>query len=432
MTRGSRWWRPVAVVLAAGLALTSAVAPPALAGWSVTDNLSASNWTAIDWPWVSVDRQGDAIIAWAACDGAASACYHQVQVRQKTASGVPGPIKTLSPLGAEAVWPVVASDDDGDSVVAWEQDRKVMARRVSKTGAVGALSQLSVTGNSAGQPVVAVDPGGTGIVVWTEIRSGSWYTVARFVYPSGALGSPMTLGSGDGDWPAMSVDRTGKSVVAWTESNTRVVARRMKPGYTGPATVFASPSSGIGYGRVSVDVDRDGDAVVLFRRVDNTTGSTYLWARQWSRTGVIGKVISVAPSTDNLTFYSAVAMDLEGDYVVTWSRRTSQTQTDVFARRMYRTGTPGAIVRLGVGDRPAVAVDDDGDGNVVWQSPGPPYDATKIYARRVTKAGGYGTTTSLLTPIGRVARAASSPGGRVAAVWQQKSYPYTIHARFGS
>lgn len=431
MTRVSRWWRPVAAVLAGGLALTSAVVPPAQAGWSGTENLSASTWTAIDWPWVSVDRQGDAILAWAACDSAASGCYHQVQVRQKTPTGAPGPVKTLSPVGASALWPVAASDDDGDSVVAWEQDRKVVARRVSRTGAVGALSQLSVTGNSAGSPVVAVDPGGTGLVAWTEIRGGSWVTVARFVYPSGAVGSPITLGSGDGDWPSIAVDRTGKAVVAWTESNARVVARRLKPGYLGPRTVFTSTYSGIGYGRVSVAVDRDGDAVVLFRKADNNTGRSYLWARQWSRTGAIGKVIGVAPSTDNLTLYSAVAMDLEGDYVVVWSRRTSQTQTDVFARRMYRTGTPGAVVRLGVGDRPSVAVDDDGDGNAVWQSPGPPYEATKVYARRVTRVGGYGTT-SLLTTNGSVARADSSPGGRVAVVWQQKSYPYTIHARFGS
>lgn len=109
MTRVSRWWRPAAAVLAGGLALTSAMVPSAQAGWSGTENLSASTWTAIDWPWVSVDRQGDAILAWAACDSAASGCYHQVQVRQRTPAGAPGPVKTLSPVGASALWPVAAA-----------------------------------------------------------------------------------------------------------------------------------------------------------------------------------------------------------------------------------------------------------------------------------------------------------------------------------
>jgi hypothetical protein len=428
--RGSRRWRRLAAgALTGALIVLIAVAEPARAGWSVTYNLSASNWMAMDWPAVAVDRQGDAIMAWAACDAAESGCYHQVQVRQKTPTGALGPIKTLSPKGASTAWPEVATDDDGDSVVVWQQDGRVYGRRVSRTGAVGSLLPLSTT--AAINPTVVVDPIGTGLAVWSEIRSGSFYTVARFIYPSGAIGSPITLGNGEGDQPAAVVDRSGKAVVAWTESNARVVARRMKPGYLGPRTVFTSTISGIGYGRVSAGVDRDGDAVIAFRRADNNTGRSYLWARQWSRTGTIGKVLGIAPSTDNLTFYSELAMDLEGDYVVVWSRRTSQTQTDVYARRVYRTGTLGTVTRLGVGDRPAIAVDDDGDGNAVWQSPGPPYESTKVYARRIAKTGAYGTT-ALLTTNGSVVRADSSPGGRVAVVWQQKSYPYTIHARFGS
>jgi hypothetical protein len=63
-----------------------------------------------------------------------------------------GPIKTLSPLGPVSAWPQVASDDDGDSAVVWEQDGRVVGRRMSATGSVGTLRTLSTT--SALNPLI--------------------------------------------------------------------------------------------------------------------------------------------------------------------------------------------------------------------------------------------------------------------------------------
>jgi hypothetical protein len=157
----------------------------------------------------------------------------------------------------------------------------------------------------------------------------------------------------------------------------------------------------------------------------------HVWARLWFRTGTLSPLIGISPSTDNVTFYSALAMDLEGDSMVVWSRRTSSTQTDVFGRRVYRTGALGAITRLGVGDRPSVALDDDGDGIAVWHSPGPPYEASKVYARTVAPTGVFAATADLLSSDGRVVRTDSGPGGSITVTWQQKSYPYQIRARSG-
>ncbi|WP_328992885.1 hypothetical protein OG394_01350 [Kribbella sp. NBC_01245] len=423
--------KPVAAAIAFGGVLllgASTAVQPAEAVWTGTYGISASGWTATDSPTVAVDRQGDSLLAWTACEAAASACYHQVQVRLKSATGGLGPIRTLSPLGPTANWPEVATDDDGDSAVVWEQDGRVVGRRVSASGAlVGPLRTLS---NTAGtNPNVVVEPAGRALVVWNDIRSGSFVTTARFLYKDGTVSNAFTLGSGAADQPAVGIDRNGLAVVAWTESNTTVVARRVKPGYIGPRTVFLGASSGVGYGRVNVGVDRDGDAVVSLRRAHSSEPAR-LWARRWPRTGALGPVMLLAPTTDNLTFYHSLASDLEGDSMVIWSRRSSSTQTDVFGRRITRTGALGAITRLGVGDRPRVALDDDGNGLAVWHSPGPPYDATRVFARPISTAGAFGVTATLSTD-GRVPRVDASPGGNFAVVWQQKSYPYTTRARFG-
>lgn len=412
---------------ALGIWLVSVVVPAEAATWSSTYNVSATGWMGQDSPTVAVDRQGDALLVWAACDLNSTYCFHQVQARIKPAAGSMGPIKTLSPLGTSSAWPQVASDDDGDSAVVWEQDSRVVGRRISATGVVGPLRTLSST--TALNPSVVVEPTGRALAVWTEIRGGSYYTVARYFGNDSYVGTLFTVGNGSGEHPAAGIDRTGTAVVVWTEGYARVVAKRIRPGYQSPLTAIAPAASGVGYGMPSVGVDRDGDAAISFRRT-RSGEMPHVWARLWSRTSTLGPVLGISPSTDNVTFYSALAMDLEGDSMVVWSRRTSSTQTDVFGRRIYRTGAVGAITRLGVGDRPSVTLDDDGNGLAVWQSPGPPYEATKVYARTVSPTGVFGTT-DLLSSDGRVVRADSNPWGRFTVTWQQRSYPYQIRARVG-
>jgi hypothetical protein len=127
--------------------------------WTV----SASGWRADDSPKVSVDRQGDALLVWRACDPSTPACYYQIQARRQPASGSPDSILTLSPLGADVAWPEVASGDDGDAAVVWQQEGHVAGRRISASGSlVGPLQTLS-TSAPAINPVVAVGPEGMAV-----------------------------------------------------------------------------------------------------------------------------------------------------------------------------------------------------------------------------------------------------------------------------
>ncbi len=438
MRRGDRFVNRhllrTATALVGALSIWLVIVPPAEASWTPTRSVSPAGWMGQDSPTVAVDRQGNSLLVWAACDISIPGCLFQVQARIKPRRGAMGPIKTLSPLGAVTAWPQVASDNNGDSAVVWEQDSQVMGRRVSASGRVGALLRLSPPSSSALgiNPSVVVAPHGRALVVWSEIENGSYFALARYFFKDGSLGRVMTLGTGSADGPAAGMDRLGRSVVAWSDSYQRVVARRIRPGHVSRLRVIKAAVSGIGYGRVLVGDDRDGDAVISFLRSINSGngGPAHVWARRWKHTGRLGTVLHISPSKENVTFYSALATDLQGDSVLLWSERTSVTRTVVFGRRISRRGRLGPITRLGIGDRPAVAVDDDGNGLAVWQSPGPPYDATKVIARRITRSGVFRRAV-LLSSDGRVVRTASSPWGRFSVTWQQSSFPYRIHARFG-
>ncbi|MFJ8081910.1 hypothetical protein ACIQ6Y_14990 [Streptomyces sp. NPDC096205] len=428
----ARVWAGVSVAAAAGLAVTATLSMSAEAAWTSTWNVSASGWIGSDSPQVAVDRQGDSLLAWTACDQATSGCYFRVQTRVRTAAGTTGAIRTLSPDGAAPNWPEVASDDTGDSAVVWQQDGHVVGRRVAASGAlVGPLQRLSTSG-PASNPVVAVTPGGTAMAAWTEIRDGSEYAVARRIMIDGTLGAPITLGSAHGDKAAIGVDRSGRFVVAWVRGGSEVVARRISSTTVGGALVLTSAiASYAGFGAVRVGVDRDGDAVITYHSGGGDRAQQ--WASRWSRTGTLSAPLRISASTDNVGFAHALATDLEGDSMIVWNRLNSG-RSELLGRRLSAAGTRGAVVALGAGDRPDLAVDDDGDGMLVFHTVVPtstiPYSYTKTTARTFTRSGGWGTA-KILTSDGRVPQVGSRPTARFTVIWQREASPYTIRSVTG-
>ncbi|MBZ9645238.1 hypothetical protein [Streptomyces sp. PSKA30] len=422
----------VSVAAAAGIAVTATMAMNAEAAWTSTWNVSASGWTPDDSPTVSVDRQGDALLAWNACDLSTPGCYYRIQARVKNASGTVTAIRTLSPDGAAPSWPEAASDDTGDSAVVWQQDSQVVGRRVSASGSlVGPLQKLS-TSAPATTPVVAVTPGGTAMAAWTEIRDGSWYAVARRLKLDGTLGAPITLGSGSAEKPAIGVDRSGQFVVAWARTSD-VVARRITSTSVSSTKVLTSPIASYGgFGMVRVGVDRDGDAVITYH--SGGGDRSQVWASRWSRTGTLAAPLRISASTDNVGFHHALATDLDGDSMIVWTRYNSTGKLELLGRHLSAAGARGAVTSLGLGDRPDLALDDDGDGMLVFHTvvpkSTPPYSYTKTSARLISRSGTFGTTKTL-TSDGRVPQVDTRPTSRFTVIWQQESFPYTIKSVAG-
>ncbi|MGW7403241.1 hypothetical protein ACWGI9_05810 [Streptomyces sp. NPDC054833] len=416
---------------AAGLAVTVTVTMNAEAAWTSAWNVSAKGWSPADSPQVSVDRQGDALLAWTAGDLSTTYSYQRVQTRVKFANGTTGAIRTLSPDGAAVAWPEADSDDTGDSAVVWQQDSQVVGRRVAASGSlVGPLRQLS-TSAPANTPVVAVSPGGTAMAAWTEIRDGSWYAVARRLKLDGTVGAPITLGSGSAEKPAVGVDRSGRFVVAWARG-ADVVAKRITSTTVSATKVLTSPIASYGgFGMVRIGVDRDGDAVISYHSGGGAVAQ--VWASRWSHTGTLAAPLRISAATDNVGFHHALATDLDGDSMIVWTRYRSG-KLELLGRRISAGGTRGSVTVLGAGDRPDLALDDDGDGMLVFHTTvatsTPPYSATKVTARLISRAGTFGTSKSV-TSDGRVPQVDARPTARFTATWQQASNPYTIKSVTG-
>jgi hypothetical protein len=417
-------------VVAAGVLVASLLvaAPARAAQWSPVQDVTAPGWEGSDWPSVAVDRDGDTLLVWpATCPDCFSS---QIQARIAPANGGPlGPVLTLTEHGALASWPEVDADDDGDAAVVWEHENTVVGRRISATGAVGPM--VTLAGSQAGRPEVAVDPNGLALVVWTQYADGAYTAYARHFGIGGTAGPLWTLGPSSVDNPVVAMDRTGTAVVAWSTPDWgRLLARRITPdAMTEPVAVDTPTGEISGFAGQSVGVDADGDAVIGYRPVFNRSRAG-LRARQFAADGTLGPVLEVAPADHDVTFFSTLDVDQEGDAVVAWSRHTRGVLTDAYARTLSRTGVLGPVTTFGQGDRPRVALDDDGDGIVTFTAPGPSWAFNGVSASTVGRDGVFGAVEQI-SAEGKTARVDISPTGRFSVIWQCGPYPYTIQARFG-
>ena len=99
-------------------------------------------------PDVGLDANGNATFAWMRLDTTQSCvgdagCW-QVQAVRRSASGVMGEVRTLSPPGISAIDQQVQVAANGDAIVAWEQGGRIIARvRRASTGVWGPPRYIS-------------------------------------------------------------------------------------------------------------------------------------------------------------------------------------------------------------------------------------------------------------------------------------------------
>jgi hypothetical protein len=150
---------------------------------------------------------------------------------------------------------------------------------------------------------------------------------------------------------------------------------------------------------------------------------------RWSGPGTLSDPIDVS-STDNVGFHHDLATDLEGDSMLVWTRWNGDNRIEMLGRQLSRAGTLGAVTSLGLYDRPEIALDDDGDGLLVFHSPSPPYEAQEVGARLISSSGSFGNTQTL-TSDGVWPHVDASPNYRFTVAWRQSSNPPSIHAIAG-
>jgi hypothetical protein len=148
-------------------------------------------------------------------------------------------------------------------------------------------------------------------------------------------------------------------------------------------------------GSAKLAMDAAGDFIVVWRDYGLDGDENGVFARRFDSAGVgVGVQFQINTYTTKDQEEAAVGMDADGDFVAVWASSESDGEfKGVFARRFDSSGV-GLGVEFQVNDYthnnqrlPAVAVDVDGDFVVVWESSGQDYSSLGVFAHRFASSG---------------------------------------------
>jgi hypothetical protein len=256
----------------------------------------------------------------------------------------------------------VAMDDNGNSIVVWQswiagKAYEISAQRYDNTGAaIGSEFPANTTwGNYQQSPSVAMDDNGNFVV--------AWMSKGQEVPNDGSYGIY-----------AQRFDNTGATVGSEFLVNTYITGEQYSP---------------------SIAMDDDGDFVIAWESNGQDGGIRGIYAQRYSNTGtVVGSEFLVNTNTVNDQRYPSVAMDSDGDFVITWqSDGQDGSNNGIYAQRYNNTGaTVGGefLVNTYITSEqtnPSVAMDSDGDFVITWESNGQDGSSYGVYAQQYSNAG---------------------------------------------
>jgi len=361
---------------------------------------------------VAMDADGDFVVAWHSNgqDGNSWGVF----ARRYNAAGRPegGVFQVNQETASHQTFPSVAVDADGDFVVAWGSNGQdgsgygIFARRYDAAGvAQGPEFQVNTfTTNHQSGATVAMDAEGDFVVAWQsdgQDGSGRGVYARRYDAAGNALdptGIPVNSHTtNDQSSPVVAMDADGDFVVAWQTngqdgSGDGIFARRFDAAGAAQGDEVQINAFTTNQQRApAVAVDAEGDFVVAWHDSVQDGSSWGVYVRRYDAAGnaLDPAGIPVNSHTASHQTYPAVALDAEGDFVVTWgSNLQDGSGYGIFAQRYDGAGAAqGLEVQVSSFTasnqaRPTVAMDADGDFVVAWHSNGQDGSGDGVFAQR--------------------------------------------------
>jgi hypothetical protein len=311
-------------------------------------------------------------------------------------------------------YPSLAMDDNGDFVISWmsrDQDGSnygIFAQRYN-SGGVPQGSEFrvnSIVNGSQAHSSVSMDSDGDFVVTWqSDNQDGNSYGIYAQRY--GSTGSPAgseflinSYTTGSQSYPSIAMESNGDFVVAWMSSGQDnsdwgVYSQRYNSLGEAQGSEFRVNTYTLSFqGNPSVAMDNDGDFVVSWQ--SNQDGYTDgIYAQRYNSGGVLqGTEFRVNTFTTFQQSTPSVAMDDNGDFVVTWmSSAQDGNNYGIYAQRYGSTGSPaGSEFRVNTyttsyQNLPSVAMNDDGDFVIAWNSYFQDGSGYGIYEQRYNSMG---------------------------------------------
>ncbi|WP_290428436.1 cadherin domain-containing protein [Thermocoleostomius sinensis] len=323
---------------------------------------------------VAADAEGNFVVVWSSqgqddpAEPVGWGVYAQRYNKDGVAQGGPILVNQGHVVTGDQISAAVAMDADGDFIVTWSSyafyqplDRDgfgVFAQRFSRTGATQGstfLVNTTTTGNQEDSDIATLADGRF-IVTWTS-RTHNHSDVYTCLYSAtgAALGPEILVNStttGDQRNSSVAVDAQGRFVVVW-ESEGQDGSRS---GIY--AQIFAANGDKLGgefrvntyttndQKHPSVAIDADGDFVITWSSDGQDGNGWGVYARRFkidesAANKRIEKDVAdvrVNHVVSGSQQYSAVAMDANGNYTITWTSAVSGSGNDVLYRRYDANG----------------------------------------------------------------------------------------------
>lgn len=356
---------------------------------------------------IAMDNDGDFIIAWESPTDEYTS-YTDIYVQRYNAAGVAqgAPVVVNTAGSEDQSHPAVGLNDDGSFVIAYDRyqpdNRNIYVRRYNAAGvAVGA--EVMVSSNTEviqRNPVIAVDGDGDFVVSWEAYQDGDKFGIyaRRFnvsAAPQGAEFRVNTYTTDNQLNQAVAMDDAGNFVITWQSykqdgSDYGVYAQRYNAAGVAQGGEFrVNTSTENQQQHPAVAMDSDGDFVIAWE----TANEYYdVYMQRYNAAGVEqGAEFSANIEEQYGGFRPAVAMDSDGDFVLTWQTYLDyDSYLDVYIKRYTAAGTAvGTEMKVntytnGYQENSIVALDDEGDVVVVWESEDQDGSGQGIYAQRYT------------------------------------------------
>ncbi len=319
-------------------------------------------------PDVASDLGGDLIVVWESAGQNQPAPVSSIFGRRYGSSGasIGGEFQVNTSTTFSRSRPAVASDPDGDFVVAWEGSiQEIWARRFDSAGMpIGGEFQVNtITSGINSAPDVAVNGAGQFVVSWSRLYAVPGEAVAnpvaRLFDSSGSVGGefqvsvytdPIAVDS------AVAMDASGDFVVVWNNiaasgsgPSPAMLGRRFDATGVPLAPDFVVDSQGGNlYSRVGVAMDATSTFIVAWETLD--ASELGIAVRQYDSSGVPTRaLLQVNTYATGYQVWPAIGAAPSGDFVVAWTTSTlfqpmqnspDGSDSGVFARQFLSEGTP--------------------------------------------------------------------------------------------
>ncbi|HWP41466.1 MAG TPA: hypothetical protein VNL70_11110 [Tepidisphaeraceae bacterium] len=364
-------------------------------------------------PDVAVDADGDWVVVWASYLQDLSGDGIYAQRFDSSGQALGGELRVNTAVNGSQTAPAVAIDADGDFVVVWQsgpgQDSSgygIYGQRYTAAGlAVGGEFRInSFTDGDQYAPAVAMDAAGNFVVAWTSsLQDGSVAGIYAQRYDASGtpLGSEFRVNSTTGGYqyaPSVGMDPDGSGfVIAWVSdgqdgSDAGIFAQRYDAGGVPAGEEFLVNSFTSGtQDAPSAAMDAQGNFIIVWQSAGMHDGSGYgVYAQRYNAQGLPqGGEFRVNSFTTGSQYEPDVAIDADGDFVITWtSRGPNGSRYGIYAQRYNAAGLPMdsefAVGSLSLHDQLQAAIANDADGEfiIAWQSELDDGSSWGVYAQR--------------------------------------------------